>query len=61
MKWKQWDVGFWVLEAENGEVLDEIKRDELSALYFLKSTGKKYTSEKAAKVAGEKGKKEQLQ
>ena len=59
MKWKQWNVHHWVLEAQDGEVLDEIKQEALSGLFVLKSSGKQYTSEKAAKAAGEKGKKEQ--
>lgn len=59
MKWKQWNVGQWVLEAEDGEVLDQIHKEELNGLYVLRSSGKQYTSEKAAKAAGEKGKKEQ--
>jgi hypothetical protein len=59
MKWKQWDVGYWILEAEDGEVIEQIKKDDLSGLFVLKSSGKQYTSEKTAKAAGEKGKKEQ--
>lgn len=59
MIWKQWNMGHWVLEADDGEVIEEIKKDELSGLYIVKTSGKKYTSEKAAKAAGEKGKKEQ--
>lgn len=59
MKWKNWDTGHWVLEAEDGEVLDEIRQELLSRLYVVKSTGKQYTSDKAARAAAEKGKKEQ--
>ncbi len=59
MKWMSWNLDHWVLSAEDSEVLDEIKKDALSGLYVLRSSGKQYTSEKAAKAAGEKGKKEQ--
>lgn len=59
MKWIGWNDQHWVLEAADGEVLEEIKKDELSQLYIVKSTGKKYTSSKAAQQAAEKGKKEQ--
>ncbi len=58
MKWKQWNITHWVLEAEDGEVVEEIKKDELSGLFVVKSSAKQYTSEKAAKAASEKGKKE---
>lgn len=58
MKWKPWNDYHWVLEAADGEVLEEVKMDELSQLYIVKSTGKKYTSAKAAQKAAEKGKKE---
>ena len=58
MKWKSWDVNHWVLEASDGEVIEEIKQEDLSRLFVVKSTGKKYTSIKAAKEAGVKGKKE---
>lgn len=59
MIWKQWNLSHWVLEADDGEVIEEIKRDELSGLFVVKSSGKQYTSEKAAKAAAQKGKKEQ--
>lgn len=59
MKWRQWNLEHWVLEAQDGEVIEEIKQDPLSGLFVVKSSGKQYTSEKAAKQAGEKGKKEQ--
>lgn len=59
MKWTRWDINVWVLEAEDGEVLDQVRKEELGGLYYVKSTGKNYTSEKAAKAAAEKGKKEQ--
>lgn len=58
MKWRRWNQYHWLLEADDGEVLEEIKMDELSQLYIVKSTGKKYTNEKDAQKAGEKGKKE---
>ena len=59
MKWKQWNITHWVLEAQDGEVVEEIKKDDLSGLFVVKSSAKQYTSEKAAKAASEKGKKEQ--
>lgn len=59
MIWKQWNLNHWVLEADDGEVIEEIKQEALSGLYVVRSSGKQYTSEKAAKAAGEKGKKEQ--
>ena len=59
MKWKQWNITHWVLEAQDGEVVEEIKKVELSGLFVVKSSAKQYTSEKAAKAASEKGKKEQ--
>ena len=58
MKWKSWNIDHWVLEAADGEVIEEIRQEELSRLFVLKSTGKKYTSIRAAKEAGVKGKKE---
>lgn len=59
MIWKQWNLGHWVLEADDGEVIEEIRQEMLSGLFVVKSNGKQYTSEKAAKAAAEKGKKEQ--
>jgi hypothetical protein len=59
MRWLSWNLGHWVLQAEDGEVIDEVKREALSGLFVIKSSGKQYTSEKAAKAAAEKGKKEQ--
>ena len=58
MKWQSWNEHHWVLEAEDGEVLEEVKMDVLSQLFVVKSSGKKYTSAKAAMKAAEKGKKE---
>jgi hypothetical protein len=58
MKWKQWNLAHWVLEAEDGEVIDEVTKD-YHDLFVVKSSKKTYTSEKAAKAAAEKGKKEQ--
>jgi hypothetical protein len=58
MKWKAWNVSHWVLEADDGEVLDEVMRNHMNDLFVVKSTQKTYTSEKAAKAAAEKGKKE---
>jgi hypothetical protein len=59
MKWKQWNLAHWVLEAEDGEVIDEVMRNHMDDLFVVKSSKKSYTSEKAAKAAAEKGKKEQ--
>jgi hypothetical protein len=58
MKWKQWNLAHWVLEAEDGEVIEEVKRD-YDDLFVVKSTKKAYTSEKTAKAAAEKTAKEQ--
>ena len=40
----------WVLEAPNGEVIDEIQKS-LDGIYFLKSNSKRYTSLQAAQKA----------
>jgi uncharacterized protein YegP (UPF0339 family) len=40
----------WVLEAPNGEVIDEIQKS-LDGIYLLKSNTKRYTSLKAAQKA----------
>lgn len=53
MKWKAWNTDYWILESDKGEVLDEITRDH-EHLFFLKGTGKRYTSLDAAKNAGKK-------
>lgn len=59
MKWQSWNEHHWVLEAKDGEVLDEVKMDVLSQLFVVKSSGKKYTSAGAAMKAAQKDKKEQ--
>jgi hypothetical protein len=48
MKWKNWSINGWVLEALDGEVLDEITRHMANELFIVASTGKKYTSLEAA-------------
>lgn len=53
VKWKTWNTDHWVMESDEGEVLDEIVRS-LDALFVLKSNGKKYTTLKAAQDAGKK-------
>ena len=40
----------WVLEAPNGEVIDEIQKS-LDGIYLLKSNTKRYTSLQAAQKA----------
>ena len=52
LTWKAWGINLWVLEALDGEVLDEISRGLTDEMYWLKSTSKKYTSLEAAKKAG---------
>jgi len=52
LTWKAWGINQWVLEAADGEVLDEISRGMADELYWLKSSSKKYTSLEAAKKAG---------
>ena len=48
--WKEWTLSMWVLEAPNGEVIDEIQKS-LDGIYFLKSNTKRYTSLIAAQKA----------
>jgi hypothetical protein len=48
--WKEWTLSMWVLEAPNGEVIDEIEKS-LDGIYFLKSNTKRYTSLQAAQKA----------
>lgn len=50
MKWKERNEGYWVLVAPNGEIVDEIKRDD-DYFFVLKSTGKKYIDIRSAKNA----------
>jgi hypothetical protein len=48
--WKEWTLQMWVLEAPDGEVIDEIQKS-LDGIYFLKSNSKRYTSLQAAQKA----------
>ena len=48
--WKEWTLSMWVLEAPDGEVIDEIQKS-LDGIYFLKSNSKRYTSLQAAQKA----------
>ena len=48
--WKDWTLQMWVLEAPDGEVIDEIQKS-LDGIYFLKSNSKRYTSLQAAQKA----------
>lgn len=50
MKWKERSETHLVLVAPNGEIVDEIKRDD-DYFYVLKSTGKKYIDARSAKNA----------
>ena len=50
MKWMQRTETHWVLVAPDGEIVDEIKRDN-DYFFVLKSTGKKYIDVKKAKNA----------
>lgn len=48
--WKEWTLTMWVLEAPDGEVIDEIQKS-LDGIYYLKSNGKRYTSLQTAQKA----------
>jgi uncharacterized protein YegP (UPF0339 family) len=48
--WKEWTLSMWVLEAPNGEVIDEIQKS-LDGIYLLKSNSNRYTSLIAAQKA----------
>ena len=48
--WKEWTLQMWVLEAPDGEVIDEIQKS-LDGIYLLKSNTKRYTSLQAAQKA----------
>ena len=50
MKWMQRTETHWVLVAPDGEIVDEIKRDN-DYFFVLKSTSKKYIDIKKAKNA----------
>jgi len=50
MNWLPWNDSTWVLEARDGEIVDEIQKS-LSGFYHLDSTKKKYTSLEAAQKA----------
>ena len=57
MKWINPTEGQWLLEAEDGEVLETISRTWLT--YRVASTGKEYTTLEAAKKVAEIKHKEQ--
>ena len=50
MKWKEWSETHYVLVTSEGEIVDEIKRDD-NYFFILKSTGTKYIDVKSAKKA----------
>lgn len=50
MKWKERSETHYVLVAPDGEIVDEIKRDD-DYFFVLKSTGKKYIDIRSAKNA----------
>lgn len=50
MKWKARSESHWVLIAPDGEIVDEIRRDD-DYFFILKSTGKKYIDIKSAQNA----------
>jgi ribosomal silencing factor RsfS len=50
MKWKERSESHWVLIAPDGEIVDEIRRND-DYFFVLKSTGKKYIDIKKAKNA----------
>ena len=50
MKWQKVSFDYWVLEAEDGEVLDSLTRT-YHYHYTVRSTGKTYTTFEAAQEA----------
>lgn len=54
MKWKEWGEEHWVLVNDEGEVVDEIRRDS-SHFFVLQSSKKKYVSLKDAKASRQTG------
>jgi len=53
-KWLPWGIDHWVCEGKDGEVRDEITRDVIHSLYVVKTSGKQYTSLKAAQAGSVK-------
>ena len=49
-KWLAWGINHWVCEGPDGEVRDEIKRSITNDLFEVQSSGKKFTSLKAAQA-----------
>lgn len=49
-KWLEWGIDHWVCESKEGEVRDEITRDIIHCLFVVQSSGKKFTSLKAAQA-----------
>lgn len=50
MRWKERSSSHWVLVAPDGEIVDEIKKND-DHMFILKSTSKKYIDIKSAKNA----------
>jgi len=53
-KWLEWGINHWVCEGPDGEVRDEINRSLTSDLFEVQSSGKKFTSLKAAQAGSVK-------
>ena len=49
-RWKERSSSHWVLVAPDGEIIDEIKKND-DHMFILKSTSKKYIDIKSAKNA----------
>ena len=50
IRWKERSSSHWVLVAPDGEIIDEIKKND-DHMFMLKSTSKKYIDIKSAKNA----------
>ena len=50
IRWKERSSSHWVLVAPDGEIIDEIKKND-DHMFILKSTSKKYIDIKSAKNA----------
>ena len=50
IRWKERSSSHWVLVAPDGEIIDEIKKND-DHMFILKSTSKKYIDIKKAKNA----------
>ena len=50
IRWKERSSSHWVLVAPDGEIVDEIKKND-DHMFILKSTSKKYIDIKSAKNA----------